>query len=670
MEYFNNKIVIEAKELISFGVMTDSTYRKMTVRNQINVVRRGCVNTPALVAVDSLPQRYYDKVVELVGDPKQVAPRKTLEDRIVADSQAVEFFSGYRTVSDKALPDDKIREYCANASVLNAIGAVLEDKMAARGLSGGKKSGFWEAASVHVARLKARLGHSLPENPSRLRDKFKAYQKGGYSTLVSGKFGNSNSLKVSDNIERLILSIYTMPNKPYSSDTWDLYLQFLGGSIEVADMQTGELFCREDFVNERGEPVKLSRSTVWNIVNDPKNRVVVDKCRMGTMEYNVTRRPHHIRRSPDFSFSKISLDDRDLPRKMKDGTRVKAYYAYDVASGCVIGRAYSRKKTTGLFVDCMRDMLRFIDSRGFGMPIELEVEHHIVNQFADTMMAEGTLFPMIRWCNPGNSEEKRAEHFNREKKYGYEKKYQEGIGRFYAKLEANRPKVDKVFDEDNNHYKEKTYTFEELVADDLKIIEQYNNGLHRNQKKYPGKTRLQVLIEHRNPNMVPMDPVKVARYVGECVHTSIRRSAYVRVQYQDYRLSSPEVLDNLLPNNYNVDAYYMPSDDVQKVYIYQNDIYIDTCQLVTAYNEATAEQTETDREAYEEQAKYVAKYDAMIKRSKQRLAKVAVLPKENPAPVEVKSKPMPAEEISEMDSDDFDFESFAKRAKEAAVRSL
>ena len=98
MEYFNNKIVIEAKELISFGVMTDSTYRKMTVRNQINVVRRGCVNTPALVAVDSLPQRYYDKVVELVGAPKQVATRKTLEDRIVADSKAVELFSAYRKI--------------------------------------------------------------------------------------------------------------------------------------------------------------------------------------------------------------------------------------------------------------------------------------------------------------------------------------------------------------------------------------------------------------------------------------------------------------------------------------------------------------------------------------------------------------------------------------------
>ena len=38
--------------------------------------------------------------------------------------------------------------------------------------------------------------------------------------------------------------------------------------------------------------------------------------------------------------------------------------------------------------------------------------------------------------------------------------------------------------------------------------------------------------------------------------------------------------------------------------------------MVARYNEATAEQTESDREAYTEQAKYVSQFDAMIKKNK------------------------------------------------------
>ena len=42
----------------------------------------------------------------------------------------------------------------------------------------------------------------------------------------------------------------------------------------------------------------------------------------------------------------------------------------------------------------MRDMFRFINSYKIGMPMEVEVEHHIVNQFADDIMRAGILFPV------------------------------------------------------------------------------------------------------------------------------------------------------------------------------------------------------------------------------------------------------------------------------------
>ena len=47
------------------------------------------------------------------------------------------------------------------------------------------------------------------------------------------------------------------------------------------------------------------------------------------------------------------------------------------------------------------------------------------------------------------------------------------------------------------------------------------------------------------------------------------------VNYKKYQLSSPEVLNLLAPNNYTVEAYYLPNEDqtISEVFIYQNDIF-------------------------------------------------------------------------------------------------
>lgn len=303
---------------------------------------------------------------------------------------------------------------------------------------------------------------------------------------------------------------------------------------------------------------------------------------------------------------------------MHDGNYVHAYYVSDVTSGAVVGYAYNRKKDKDLFLDCMRNMFQMLDKNGWYMPAQIEVEHHLVNKFTDGLMQAGVVFPLIRWCNPGNSREKRQEHVNRAKKYGVEKRSQQNIGRWYAKLEANRQKVEKVYDELNNTYKVPTYSYDQLVADDIAAINEYNSQMHPNQKKFPGMTRWDVLCRCQNPNLAPWDKAVLYRFIGEHTETSIKQNAYLTVQYNQYRLSSPEILSKLEPRNYKVDAYWLSDADgnIDEVYVYQNGRLIDTCRKVERYNEATIEQTDTDRESYTEQAKYVAQFDAMIKKGK------------------------------------------------------
>ena len=291
---------------------------------------------------------------------------------------------------------------------------------------------------------------------------------------------------------------------------------------------------------------------------------------MSQWDFNNAYRPYHLRRVGEYSLSKISLDDRDLPRPMKDGNRVKAYYAYDVVSGAVVGYAHNRLKTAELFLDCMRNMFQTLDRNGMYIPAELEVEHHLVSDFADGLMQAGTVFPLIRWCNPGNSREKRAEHMNRAKKYGVEKLSQVGIGRWYAKLEANRPKEEKVYDEKNNTYKVKSYTYDELVADDIRSIHEYNNQLHPNQKRFPGMTRWDVLCSKQNPDLAPWDKAVLYRFIGFRTDTTIKNNSFFTVQYNNFILPEPEIISKLEPRNYKVEAYYLPDTDgnITEVYIY------------------------------------------------------------------------------------------------------
>ena len=89
-----------------------------------------------------------------------------------------------------------------------------------------------------------------------------------------------------------------------------------------------------------------------------------------------------------------------------------------------------------------------------------------------------------------------------------------------------------------------------------------------------------------------------------------------------------EIIAKLEPRNYKVEAYYLPDTggNIDEVYIYQHGRYIATCKPVTRYNENTAEQTEADKAAYTGQAKYVARFDKMMKDGK--ISRVGILNKE------------------------------------------
>ena len=649
-------------------IMSVPNYKKLAARKEINVVRQGKgLGSYALIEIATMPLRFQERIKLKYGDMKEDVIRNWLGSHYHIDAKARDFYTRFRFDNGDTLPPEHIQEYTVNASVIEAVMRAMEDATFMRKAMKAGPVNWGELAGA-ISYYQAEFGHTLPVSSNRFKKRVNDFKANGYESLISRKFMNQNRRKVTYDIERLLLSIDAQPEQPFNTTVWEQYNMFVQGDLELYDPETGEVLNPADFTDKDGNPLVLSPATVANYLNNPKNKALRAKLHMSQWDFNNAYRPYHLRSIGEFSLSKVSLDDRDLPRPMKDGNRVKAYYAYDVVSGAVVGYAYNRYKTTELFLDCMRNMFQTLDRNGMYIPAELEVEHHLVSDFADGLMQAGTVFPLIRWCNPGNSREKRAEHKNREKKYGVEKRTQVGIGRWYAKLEANRPKEEKVYDEKNNTYKVKTYSYEELVADDIRAIETFNAQPHPNQKRYPGMSRWDVLCAHQNPNLAPWDKAVLYRFIGQHTETTIRQNTYCTVMYNQYGLPSPEIIEKLEPRNYKVDAYYLPDADgtINEVYIYQNGRYIATCKPVARYNENTAEQTEYDKAAYTEQSKYVAQFDKMMKDGK--IKRVGILAKEEAkliTEVQAEAVPLPAQAEEEdysayMDISAFEHDAVAK----------
>ena len=649
-------------------IMSIPNYKKLAAKEKINVVRSGRgLGGYVLVEIATMPLRFQERIKLKYGDMKEDVIRNWLGSHYHIDAKAREFYTRFRFDNGDTLPPEHIQEYTVNASVIEAVMRAMEDATFMRKAMKAGPVNWGELAGA-ISYYQAEFGHTLPVSSNRFKKRVNDFKANGYESLISRKFMNQNRRKVTYDIERLLLSIDAQPEQPFNTTVWEQYNMFVQGDLELYDPETGEVLNPADFTDKDGNPLVLSPATVANYLNNPKNKALRAKLHMSQWDFNNAYRPYHLRSIGEFSLSKVSLDDRDLPRPMKDGNRVKAYYAYDVVSGAVVGYAYNRYKTTELFLDCMRNMFQTLDRNGMYIPAELEVEHHLVSDFADGLMQAGTVFPLIRWCNPGNSREKRAEHKNREKKYGVEKRTQVGIGRWWAKLEANRPKEEKVYDEKNNTYKVKAYSYEELVADDIRAIQTFNAQPHPNQKRYPGMSRWDVLCAHQNPNLAPWDKAVLYRFIGQHTETTIRQNTYCTVMYNQYGLPSPEIIEKLEPRNYKVDAYYLPDADgtINEVYIYQNGRYIATCKPVARYNENTAEQTEYDKAAYTEQSKYVAQFDKMMKDGK--IKRVGILAKEEAkliTEVQAEAVPLPAQAEEEdysayMDISAFEHDAVAK----------
>lgn len=577
----------------------------------LEIYRRG-INGNTLIDVRSIKRPERLAVLERAyGNVKEKAATSIFT--VELDTKARSFYVSFTKPDGEPLSDDQILRYTNRASIFLGLKKGLEIQRAARAKAGKRvlMGEFWKLAAKWYMEQVEEWPCDPLSNARRLSEEFKKYVKDGYGSIIHGNTGNDSARVVSASAARLIPAIWRMNDKPFIARVHELYHEFVAGDREFFDRESGEVFIPADF-RHKGRALEVSEATIWNYLKDVVNETAIYSDRNGNFNYVNTKRPKHRRKMGRFSLSKISMDDVALSRKSVGGKWVYKYIAVDVVSGYWFRPAYVvGKPNHDTVLESFRNMFCELIELDLPMPGELEVEFHLMKELEPIL---NEMFPFVRFCS--SPTEKRAEHKIKEFKYGASKKAGHTRGRWYAKHEAYRTVRNKM----SGDMVEPEYQPQSIVADDLADIETHNDELHPLQKTYPGMTRREVFLSRVNPDLEPIEKWHLYKFIGNETSTSIYNNDFVKLQQMDFELSNYDSLKRLKPNNYQVTAYWLPTDDgsIKEAYIYQDGRYIDKVTNATdmAYNENKIEQTQEDYDKMLHQQKRISKFDKFIKEEK------------------------------------------------------
>ena len=208
MEYFGNIIAVTVADLTegSDPVMSTANYAKLNQRGRLNVLRPGKgYGSYALIEYASLPERFKVRFEERFGKPETIMKKE--QTGLPQDAAAQRFFHDHILPNGEHIPESKQEEYTINARVLNALQEMFNTQKAMRRACNNNTPVIWGNIFKAAEDLRETYHHTLPKSEARLRDKLREYAKDGYGCLVSGKFGNRNTLKITKAGERQIIAL-------------------------------------------------------------------------------------------------------------------------------------------------------------------------------------------------------------------------------------------------------------------------------------------------------------------------------------------------------------------------------------------------------------------------------------------------------------------------------
>lgn len=187
------------------AIMSQAAYDWNVRQRNMTVLQRACRCKKALIEYHSLPERFRIRFEAKYGDPEKIMKQeKTV---LPTDTEARRFFHDHLLPNGEHLPEEKQEEYTTNARVLNALLDMFNTQKTMRRACNNNTPVIWSNIFRAAEELREAYVHTLPKSEARLRDKIRQYKKEGYGCLVSGKFCNANTLKITKAAGRQIVAL-------------------------------------------------------------------------------------------------------------------------------------------------------------------------------------------------------------------------------------------------------------------------------------------------------------------------------------------------------------------------------------------------------------------------------------------------------------------------------
>ena len=214
MEYYNRTLCVTYAELTGGDnpIIRRSTLLSNVQRGNIQNVRQGKgEGNYALYVYASLPMKYRMMFEAKYGKPADVLKAQELKEWVKEDGDARAFYEAFEydlNGVQTRLSQKLIDEYTQNASVLRLLWERMNELTATtHALGGGRRGDLWDIVFTQSEKLREVTSHTLPKNLARLKEKMSQFKKNGYESLISGKIGNKNTLKITKDAGRRLIAL-------------------------------------------------------------------------------------------------------------------------------------------------------------------------------------------------------------------------------------------------------------------------------------------------------------------------------------------------------------------------------------------------------------------------------------------------------------------------------
>lgn len=301
MELYGRIQCVTYDELVGSGILSKPSYDKKVRNGIINVIRRGGGGHPALIDYVSLPSDLKDEYQKKNPDSEKELIKKYMSCTIQSDDAAVKFYRDYQP----AIAIERQHEYVLTAQVLNEMVRVEKTMKADHRIHGSYlPKETWNAVRGTCENLRKAYEHNLPKNEARLRQKFNAYKREGYSCLVNKNSGNQVARKISGEEARLILKLRRSKFPIYTES--QLFDEYNRQAVE------------------RGLNIIKSPVTLRNFLYDPSNMPMWYAAVYGMQAW----------KSKYSTIQKTELPQMRDALWYGDGTKVNLYYKNEAGKMC------------------------------------------------------------------------------------------------------------------------------------------------------------------------------------------------------------------------------------------------------------------------------------------------------------------------------------------------